>query len=595
VLKLSRAALLAATLGLAAPVLPAFAQESPGQPADQMPFAFELKIPSVVAVDSSMSEDQIKDVFTSNFLTHADQLASLNATSITIPELTAVFTVEGTGGGTSTVTYRDIVLTNVKDGRADKLSVGSGETSSQGETTTYKSISADGFDMKRLLEFTGIVKGDPAAPMAPIYTSGDSTGSTQSGPLYSCTFGGSHAGQLEARPVKVAFADVLAAIEKFKGSDTPPPEALNTIVGYGVDLLRSFRGGGGTVGSVDCTVPADAPVTIKMAGATTGDFESGVYPKIQVNGIAVDAGAMGNGSLGEFIFKPLDLNPALNALEAAAGQLNEAWFDANWRLLIPSWDGFSFNNFALDVTTPETPADPSTGMPARPSERVQAKVANFDLSMGQYMTGIPTDISLTSSGIEVPLPQDSTDPQITTLLAAGLTGVNMGFDAVAKWDEAAKQINLSKLAISAVDLGSMSISATVGNATEQLFAVDPNVAMASGFALTVKDVTINVTDDGLGKIVWPLAASEQGITDVDAYRQQMAGFAEGLAIQLIGPTDAARQLGAALSAFVTGGKGEITINIKSKDPAGLPIAMFIAAQNDPSILAGQVDVTGMAN
>ena len=594
-LKLSRAALLAATLGLAAPVLPAFAQESPGQPADQMPFAFELKIPSVVAVDSSMSEDQIKDVFTSNFLTHADQLASLNATSITIPELTAVFTVEGTGGGTSTVTYRDIVLTNVKDGRADKLSVGSGETSSQGETTTYKSISADGFDMKRLLEFTGIVKGDPAAPMAPIYTSGDSTGSTQSGPLYSCTFGGSHAGQLEARPVKVAFADVLAVIEKFKGSDTPPPEALNTIVGYGVDLLRSFRGGGGTVGSVDCTVPADAPVTIKMAGATTGDFESGVYPKIQVNGIAVDASAMGNGSLGEFIFKPLDLNPALNALEAAAGQLNEAWFDANWRLLIPSWDGFSFNNFALDVTTPETPADPSTGMPARPSERVQAKVANFDLSMGQYMTGIPTDISLTSSGIEVPLPQDSTDPQITTLLAAGLTGVNMGFDAVAKWDEAAKQINLSKLAISAVDLGSMSISATVGNATEQLFAVDPNVAMASGFALTVKDVTINVTDDGLGKIVWPLAASEQGITDVDAYRQQMAGFAEGLAIQLIGPTDAARQLGAALSAFVTGGKGEITINIKSKDPAGLPIAMFIAAQNDPSILAGQVDVTGMAN
>jgi hypothetical protein len=138
VLKLSRAALLAATLGLAAPVLPAFAQESPGQPADQMPFAFELKIPSVVAVDSSMSEDQIKDVFTSNFLTHADQLASLNATSITIPELTAVFTVEGTGGGTSTVTYRDIVLTNVKDGRADKVSVGSGESVSQGETTTYK-------------------------------------------------------------------------------------------------------------------------------------------------------------------------------------------------------------------------------------------------------------------------------------------------------------------------------------------------------------------------------------------------------------------------------------------------------------------------
>lgn len=594
-LKISRAALFAATLGLAAPILPAFAQDTPSQPSEQAPFTFELKVPSVVAVDSSMSEDQIKDVFTSNFLTHADQLAALNATSITIPELSLTFNVEAPGGGTSTITYRDIVLTNVKDGHADKLSVGSGESISQGETTTYSAITADNFDLKRLLEFTGIVKGDPNAPLKAIYSAGASTGSTQTGALYSCSFGGSNAGTLEARPVKVPFADVIGVIEKFKGASEPPPEALNTIIAYGVDLLRAFRGGGGTVGAIDCTVPADAPVTIKMAGATTGDFEPGIYPHIQVNGIAVDAGPMGTGSLGEFLFKPLDLNPSLNALEAAAGQLSEAWFEANWRLLIPSWEGFSLNNFAIDVTSPEMPADPSTGMPARPSERVQAKVANFDLSMAKYLNGIPTDLSLTGSGIEVPLPQDSTDPQITTLLAAGLTGVNMGVDVVANWDEAAKQINVGKVAMSAVDLGSMAISATVGNATAELFAIDPNVAMTSAFALTVKDVTINVTDDGLGKIVWPLAASEQGQTDVDAYRKQMAGFAEGLAIQLIGPTDAARQLGAALSEFVTGGKGEITINIKSKDPAGIPLAMFMAAQNDPSILAGQVEVTGMAN
>jgi hypothetical protein len=595
VLKISRAALFAAMLGLAAPVLPAFAQDTPGQPTEQAPFTFELKVPSVVAVDSSMSEDQIKDVFTSNFLSHADQLASLNATSITIPELSLTFSIQAPGGGTTTITYRDIVLTNVKDGHADKLSVGSGETVSQGETTKYSTISADGFDLKRILEFTGIVKGDPNSPMKPIYTATSTAGSTQSGQFYSCTMAGGSSGALEARPVKVPFANVLGVIEKLKGANEPPPEALNTLVAYGVDLLRSIRGGAGSAGAVDCTVPADTPITIKLAGATTGDFEPGIYPRIQVNGVAVDAGPMGNGSLGEFLFKPLDLNPSLNALESAAGQLSEAWFEANWRLLIPSWEGFSFNNFAIDVTTPETPADPSTGMPARPSERVEAKVANFDLSMGKYLLGIPTDLSLTASGIEVPLPQDSADPQITTLLAAGLTGVNMGLDVVAAWDETAKQINVSKLAMSAVDLGSMAISATVGNATELLFAVDPNVAMTSAFALTVKDVTINVTDDGLGKIVWPLAAAEQGQTDVDAYRKQMAGFAEGLAIQLIGPTDAARQLGAALGEFVTGGKGEITISIKSKDPAGIPMAMFIAAQNDPSILAGQVEITGMAN
>ena len=103
VLKLSRAALLAATIGLAAPVafvLPASAQEKAQEVQQNEAIAFEIKVPSVIAVDSSMSEDQIKDVFTANFLTHADQLASLSASSITIPELSFVLKVSGVGGGT---------------------------------------------------------------------------------------------------------------------------------------------------------------------------------------------------------------------------------------------------------------------------------------------------------------------------------------------------------------------------------------------------------------------------------------------------------------------------------------------------------------
>lgn len=582
-LRISRAALLAATLGFAVPVLPAIAQDVPGQPAQALPFSFEIKVPSVTAVDSSMSEDQIKDLFTANFLSHADQLAGLNAASITIPELTLSFTVED--AGKSTVTYRDVVLTNVVNGLAETLTVASGESSSQGETTLNKSLTASGFDIRRLLEFTGIVKGDTSAPFKPIYLSFDSEGSTQGGPLYSCAFDGSGSGAFEARPIDVTVAEVLAVIEKHKDASEPPPEAINTIVAYGVDLLRAFRGGAGTVGAVDCNVPGETPVSIKVAGATNGEFESGIYPEIKVSGISVDAGPLGMGGLGEFVLKTIDLNPTLDALESAAGQLNEAWFEQNWRRLIPSVKGLSLSDFTLDAINPENPT----------AGRVQAKVADFDISLDKYVIGIPTDVSVSASGIEVPLPQDTMDPQVQMLLAAGLMGVNMGFDVAAAWDEVAKTIDVEKVAIAAADLGSMALSATVGNATEQLFDIDPNVAMISGFGLTVKDVTINVTDDGLGAILWPLVAAEQGQTDVEAFRTQMAGYAEGLAIQLIGPTESARQLGQALGEFVTGGKGEITINIKSIDPNGIPMAMFIAAQNDPSILAGQIEITGLAN
>jgi hypothetical protein len=580
VLKLSRAALLAATLGLAAPaafVLPVAAQEtqSPAVP-------FELKIPSVVAIDSSMSEDQIKDVFTSNFLSQADGLARLTASSITIPEITLSINMGEAGSGS--VTYRDIVLTNVRDGLAEKLSVGSGETISQGETTRYETITADGFDLKRLLEFSGIVKGDANAAMKPVFGSAASGGSTQTGPMYNCTFGPSSTASLEAKPINVLLTDVIGVIEQFKDADEPPPEAINVIVGYAVDIFRSFRGGAGTVGAVDCTVPGEMPIAIKVAGASTSNFEPGVYPEIKIDGFSVDAGALGTGSLAQFLLKTIDLNPTLDALESAAGQLNDKWFEDNWRRVIPHFSGFSLSNFAIDSINPDNPEGP----------RIAAKFANFDLSLAEYLNGIPTDVSASLAGLEVPLPQDSTDPQIAMLLAAGLTGVNLGADIAASWDKDAKTIAVEKLALAAVDLGSLSISAEIGNATEQVFDVNPETAMVAGLGVTVKQVVITATDDGVGAIVWPLAAAQEGSTDVEAYRTQMAGMAEGVALQLLGSTDAARQLGAALGDFVTGRKGAVTITITSKDPNGIPLPLFMAAQEDPSILTGQIDVTGVA-
>jgi hypothetical protein len=587
VLKLSRAALLAATIGLAVPAafaLPAVAQEKTQETQPNEAIAFEIKIPSVVAVDSSMSEDQIKDVFTANFLTHADQLAALSATSITIPELTLVLKVNGPGGGTSTVTYRDIVLTNVKDGHAEKMSVGAGEANSQGETTVYRAIAADGFDLKRLLEFGGIVKGDPAAPFKAIYAAATSGGSSQSGPLYSCDFGPTNSSSFEARPTKFNLTEFIETVKKYPNGSEPPAEVLSSLITQVIDLVRGFRGGASTVGAIDCKVPGELPITVKIAGASTTDFEPAIYPNIKVSGLAIDAGPLGNGSLGEFLLKTIDFNSTLDALEGAAGQLSDAWFEKNWRLLLPSMEGLSLANFAIDAINPDSPN----------GERIQAKLANFDLSLGEYLNGIPTVVSATLAGLEVPLPQDSADPQIATLLAAGLTGVNLGADVAANWDRDSKTIAIQKLAMSAVDLGSMNISADIGNATEQLFAVDPETAMMAGFGITVKKVEISVTDDGLGQIVWPLAAAQEGTTDIEAYRTQMAGFAEGIALQLLGSTDAARQLGTALGDFVTGRKGAITITITSRDPNGIPLPLFMAAQEDPTVLTGQIDVTGTA-
>lgn len=582
-LKLSRAALLAASLGLVMPaltVLPAVAQEMAAPK-----FEVIVDVPSVVAVDSSMSESQIKDVFTSSFFSQAENLARLTATSITIPEISIkVSASDGSEAFDSTAVYRDVVLTNIKDGYAETVTIGSSESVSADGTTTYTTMTEDGFDLRRSLELAGIVKGDPAAAMKAIYNSFSMAGGTHVGPAYNCSIGEITGEKFEARPVKVQLADVIKAVQDNLTADDPPPEVIAIVVDYVGDILRAVSGGASSVGAIDCDVPGDMPVKVSVGGITTGGFAPGIYPDFKISGLAIDAGDLGNGALDEVALKKIDLNPALEALDSANGQFSEAWFEANWRKLIPSFEGFSFSGFAVDSINPENP-----------EERLEAKVDSFDLSLGNYVLGIPTDISASLSGLEVPLPQDSSDPQLATLLAAGLTKVNLGADVSAAWDEASSTIAVRKLALAAADLGSMSITADLGNATVDLFAIDPNVALNAGMGMLVKGVTIRVADEGLGEIVWPLAAAEQGQTDIEAFRTQMAGFAEGVALQLLGSTDAARQLGVALGDFVTGRKGEVTITITAKDPNGIPLAYFIAAQEDPSILTGQVDVTGSAS
>ncbi|MBI4923693.1 MAG: hypothetical protein HY834_18290 [Devosia nanyangense] len=587
-LKTSKAALFAAMLSVsAAPVigiLPVAAQET--QPPS---FSFSITVPTIVPLGSSMDEATLKDVFTSSFLSHADDLASLDATSITIPELTLNFTVTDSGQTVSTrVTYTDVVLTNVKDGIAESLTIRTAENVSSEGTTTYGESAQQGFDLRRTFEFIGIVRGDAAAAMKPVATSYASAGSKYASPMFNCDIGPTAYGLIEARPAKVSFATVLDAIAGLGDlSREPPPESISNLVRYFADLLTGFRGGAATVGAVDCTVPASVAdgteVSIKLGGMNTGDFEQGVYPSVALNGLSIDAGTMGHGTLENFTLKPTDLNPPIQAIEAETGTLTPQWFEANARRLIPSFGGFSFAGLDLDTVNPD-----------KPGERVKARIGSFDLSLADYFNGIPTVISTSASGIDVPLPQDTTDPQIATLLAAGLTNVNMGFDLAAAWDKDTQTINVDKVGIAGVDLGGMSLSATIGNATEQLFDVNPDIATAASFGVTVKDVTINVTDDGLGAIVWPIAAAQQGISDIEAYRTQMAGFAEGLAIQLLGSTEAARQLGTAVGDFATGRKGELTIQITSKDPKGIALPVFMAAQDNPTVLAGLVEVTGIA-
>jgi len=327
-------------------------------------------------------------------------------------------------------------------------------------------------------------------------------------------------------------------------------------------------------------------VAIGLGSIETGDLEPGAYPNIAVKGLAVDAGEFGTFGLGEFVLKKIDFNPTLDGIQAALedGTFEESWLEDNGRSLIPFFDGFSFSGLALDMINPDAPSGP----------RLAASIGNFDLGLADYFNGIPTTITSSASGVDVPIPADSADPQMAMLHAVGIDRISAGYDLAVHWDEAANVVAVDKVALSMADLANVSVSAEIGNATAQLFDMDPEQIENAAMGLTVKTMTLTYSDEGLGEIAWPILAQQQGVSDVGEFRTKMGGFAEGFALQLLGSTDAARQLGLALSEYVTGAKQTVTITLKAKDEAGVPLMAFMAAQNDPTALLALVDITGSA-
>jgi hypothetical protein len=486
------------------------------------------------------------------------------------------------------------VLSDVRNGVVATASIGASESGGAGGEmqTTYGKMAVNGLDLGAIAAIAGSGPGAPTDLRA-IYADYSYDGGSVTSPLFQCSFGPVKGGEFAMRPLSIGFAEVgaaLTAITEAAGSN-PPPEAMATYLRFVGDILLAVKSEAATATTIGCAGKGDDgnPFVVSLAGAEIGEFGGGVFPSFAINGLDIGDGGKNKVSLDSFTLKSIDLNPTIAALTEAGTMLDETWLAANGRKLIPAVAGFALSGLVADVENPDKVGD-----------RIDVKIANFDLSLADYVNGIPSNISTTASGVDVPLPADAMDETAVMLREMGIERVNLGFELQANWDKAAQAINVAKAAVSGVDLGSISVGANLGNATETLFDLNPQLAMMSSFGLTLKTLTIELTDDGFSTIVVNGAAKQQS-TDPATFRAQMAAGLEGMAIQVLGATDSARALGAAISEFVSGSKKTLTITLTSKAPAGVPVMVLMGSlqqADDPTklgpMLTGLVDITGSA-
>jgi len=571
---------------VALPAGTAMAQKTKTKPAQTAqaatPIEVSIDIPTIETVESSLDEAAIRDILTGNLAGNAEALAELDATSITVPEVTVSFSGDAPGS----FTLSDIVLENVEDGVAASVSMAGtrfeGGAEGSGE---FGAFNASDFDIGGILRYYGLAGATEQTELRTIYRDFSYEGGTMTMPDGSCTFGAITSAEVKVRPLRYSFIDLMTVARAMEEeADNPSPATIGQMMRIYADLFTSIESAPIEFGGVECDVPDSEGrrTNVAMDGMTIGAMQPGLYPAVSIDGLAIGVEGDGEIRIGNFSIKPMDLSGPIATVEAAPDTIDRAWLDANARALIPAVGGLAFGDVSMDLPNPDAP-----------DQRIVASVGGFDLSLGNYINGIPSDLSTSATNIAFDLPADSTDELVTQLLGLGVTAIDVGFRLDAAWNEANNSIDLTELSVNGVDLADIKLTGTIANATRTLFDLNPDAALAAGMVMAVKSLNLDVVDKGLSDLVLAGVAAEQG-GDPAAMRPIFGGLAEGTVLGMMADAAEAQQVSGAVREFVSGVAKSLHIDMIAKQEPGIGLADFMAAEANPALLIGKVTINATA-
>ncbi len=579
------------TVSLAAISLPVMAKEkTKSKPAaetsEMVDVSYSVSIPTIDTVDANVEDDVLVDILSGDIVANAEALAALDATSITVPEIEVTVTGDQDGvSQTATIMFSNLVLENVADGVAGSVTLSGAEVGSEEGSFSIGALSAAQLDIGGLLGIYGLVDAGGQTELQTIYTDFLAEGGTLESPEVDCTIGPVSGAEFKARPLRTSFADMIALVERLEDDpENVDPALYGPLMRMYADLFTAFETSEVSFGGMSCKGVDDEEqaISFSVAGMTVGAMTPGIYPGISMDGFDIAVEDDGTMSLENFTMKPIDLTGVIATLESAPDTIDDAWLEANMRGLVPAIEGFSMSGFSMDIPDPETKGG-----------RIAAALGSFDLSLGSYRNGIPTDTEVSATNIKAELPQGTGDETVEQLRALGVTDIDAGFRIAASWNEGTSSIDIEEVSVTGVDLATVTLAATIANATEDLFSLDENVSLASAMGLTVKSLDASVVDEGLADIALAAVAADQG-ADAATLRPIYADLAKGTVISLLAGVADAAKLGDAVSAFIAGTAKTLEIGIDAKAEEGLGMLDFMAAETDPTALLSKVNISAEA-
>lgn len=552
-----------------------------------------VTVPKIEVDGSSLTQGELATLFQfKDVKSISDMLGRFNAKSVRFPEIRVEQNLpKGDGKATKqTIVYRDLVFTDVVAGKA-KAAVLTGGSMDMDDSELGKSTGTIGRMSMEEIDFTSMVRFmiDKAvggeAPKT-LYRNAAFDGMSLKGDKFEMSMGKMTFGEFRARPMRTPFSEIFALAQEMDKTKGQPPksEDLKKLVDFMMDLLEAFESTPATMENLKITAEdktKKTPINISMAKMTFGAFGKRRYPSITADNLEIKA-VDGSVSMGSFNFKGIDFTPTAVALQEVGGQPLEAWAATNWRKLIPGFDGFAVANVNIDV-----PDDKNKG------QRIKAKLGSYDLTLGSYVQGIPTNISTKAQNFVFDIPANTKDNGMREIMALGYKALDVSAALSAKWNESSNTINIENLSAQGAGMGAVNIKATIGNAIKELFIGDPTMMQIAALGLTAKDLEVKVDNSGLLEKVVAREAQKQG-KKPEEFRRDMGAMANLVIPGLLGGGEAAQTVANAVSAFLAK-PGSLLVSARAKDPAGISLGEAAMASGNPMAIIQKIAITARAN
>jgi hypothetical protein len=558
----------------------------------------KITIPRMEVRGTTLSENDVRGILDGTGAGDAvSRLARLQASSVTIPELTMVQDVGG--AGSQTMTYRGITMTDINGGVIGRMQA-AGMTGEMTDPSVGKmpftigEMAAEGVDMPLSARVLTASVPDPSTvAMAPIYRNVSYRDYVISLP------GG--AGQIsvalvigrdaKARPGKEPLITTLRGImemaEKQKADgnakDDPSTAELAMIARmlgffdnfeYGVMDAEGFKG--------NFKSGKDAAAFSIARMRFSDQAQQGGFA---MSDLKVDAGPA-KIVLAEFEMRDFGYRDSMRALADMLERGDIGAVMTDYTKLVPKLGTIRIKG--LNLEAPDTSQRNRRG----PPEVIRASVKSMELGFGQQVDGIPTSVRFGAEEFAAPLSANSKESAVRDLVAMGFKDVNLSWLADLAWNRDREQMNIKALNISGKDMASLNLAGQLGNVGKDAFSTDTALAQVAWLSATAQRLTLNFENfGGVEKIVAREAAKAKKTPE--ALRREWGTIAAVGLPAILGDSDGAKALTGAISRFVAR-PGKLDIDIASRSPGGIGMADAVQAMGAPQALFDKIEVQAKA-